>query len=557
MRRQVMNSGAKPTASPSTILAPVGGWNTRDPLPNMQSKYAIILDNFFPRTADLQLRKGISQYRTCFDIDKPSRPPFLRLFSYMPQDNSGSCLFAVSDEGFTRLEASPSDVPVLKISSPASNGLWQSTNFSNAGGNWLWCCCGDGVNKARVYNGTTWTILDDTSTPKLDYSTEWIDICNYKRRLWLARRNSDVLYYFDVLAISGTEKDNTLYSLPLGSLWNKGGSILKIMSISIDSGEGSDDLLAIFSTEGQVCLYKGDSPTSADTWFLIGVFDIPRPISGNCFVKYGGDIGIMTENGLVAFTNYLQTIEVKRSILASDVIREAWLEMVERMRIIAKQEGKTLQEIGKYCSICLYGEQNMLICNFLYDCRFDRDTQKDVFTFVQFVMNTDTGAWCRFKNLNLTALVNHRDSIYCTRDRFMYKFWEGTSDNGAFITGMLKTAYFFPSGRGTNSRITLIRPVIQSTIPHPKFSLAIDSDYEERTRLKRTKLNDNTLEVGIWDETYWDEAYWNGRGRVSQGWCSVNHYIGKAISVRMRIKVRGQEMSFVSFDTITQSGGMI
>ena len=154
MRRQIMNSGARPTATPSTIIAPISGLNIRDPLANMQSRYALVLDNFFPRASDLQLRKGYVLYSSCYDIDHKDRPPFVRLLSYAPATSTGNCLFAVSDEGFIKLDTNKHTAPVLKIDSPATNGLWQSVNFSNAGGDWLWCCCGDGVNKARIYDGT-------------------------------------------------------------------------------------------------------------------------------------------------------------------------------------------------------------------------------------------------------------------------------------------------------------------------------------------------------------------------------------------------------------------
>ena len=90
MRRQVMQSGSKPTATPSTILAPVGGWNVRDPLANMQSKYALVLDNFFPRATDLQLRKGYVLYSSCYDIDQKDRPPFIRLLAYAPPTNTSN-----------------------------------------------------------------------------------------------------------------------------------------------------------------------------------------------------------------------------------------------------------------------------------------------------------------------------------------------------------------------------------------------------------------------------------------------------------------------------------
>ena len=555
MRRQVMPSGSKPTATPSTIIAPISGLNIRDPLANMQSKYALVLDNFFPRATDLQLRKGYVLYSSCYDETQKTRPPFIRLLSYAPPTNTGNCLFAVSDEGFIKLDTSKHTTPIVKIDSPATNGLWQSVNFSNAAGNWLWCCCGDGVNKARVYNGTKWTILDSNSKPSLDYSAEWIDVCSFKRRLWLARRNSDVLYYLDVLAVGGREANSTLYSLPLGALWNRGGSILKIMNLTLDSGSGADDYLCVFSTEGQVAVYKGSNPDNSADWGLVGIYDIPRPLGTNCFAKYGGDIILMTENGLLAFSEMFQTIEVKHSIMTSAIIHNVWLEAVEKLRKIGKERNLTLQQVGQYCSLCLYGEQNMLICNFINGYRYNEATKELRFSHIQFVLNTDSKAWCRFKNLNMTAFTNHRDSVYCVADRYFYKFWEGYMDYKAPITAALKTAYMFPSGRGTNSRITLIRPTFQSQVRDVKYSLVIDSDYLERQRLKAPgTIMEN---IAYWDEAIWDESYWQGEPRVSQDWTTISHYVGKAMSMRLKIISKGHGVALVGFDLITQSGGMI
>ena len=40
------------------VPPPVGGWNTRDALDLMAPQDAILLDNLFPRTSDVILRKG-------------------------------------------------------------------------------------------------------------------------------------------------------------------------------------------------------------------------------------------------------------------------------------------------------------------------------------------------------------------------------------------------------------------------------------------------------------------------------------------------------------------
>ena len=121
----------------------------------------------------------------------------------------------------------------------------------------------------------------------------------------------------------------------------------------------------------------------------------------------------------------------------------------------------------------------------------------------------------------------------------------------------MKTAYFFTSGRGTNSRITLIRPTFQTQVMNVKYSLVIDSDYKELQRLKTPGTMLGIRPTGLWDDALWDEAYWVGEPRVSQDWTTISHYIGKAMSLRLKLASRGQEVLLVGFDLITQSGGMI
>ena len=128
-------------------------------------------------------------------------------------------------------------------------------------------------------------------------------------------------------------------------------------------------------------------------------------------------------------------------------------------------------------------------------------------------------------------------------------------DNRGSISAILKTAYMFPSGRGTNSRITLIRPTFQSQVRDVKYSLVIDSDYLERQRLKAPgTIMEN---IAYWDEAIWDDAYWQGEPRVSQDWTTISHYVGKAMSMRLKIISKGHGVALVGFDLITQSGGMI
>lgn len=567
MRRQIMNSSANPTATPETLLASIYGLNSRDPLPNMNKQYALLLDNFFPTSMGLMLRKGYKLYHNCYDPAHSNRLNFTRLFSYIPanESNRQSCLIAVGGDGFVQLSETPSTEPITRIDSAATNRQWQAVNFSNAAGNWLWCCCGDGVNKARVFDGTTWTILDDNSTPALSLSEEIYDVCIFKRRLWLVRKYSTTLYYLDVLAIAGTLDEETMKTFPIGSLWEKGGYIIKVMNLTLDGGDGSDDYLCVFSSEGQIAIYKGIDPNDVDNWEMVGIYNTSRPLGRNCFIKYGGDIIFMSEQGLVAVSSLIKANTVDkdknesedtttRKLFKSDVIQPTWQTTINNLKELGKELGLSLQEIGDYCDLTLYPAQSMLICNFIYWYQLTEGAEKA--NFIQYVMNTETGAWCRFRDINCSGFVEHKGEIYCVGSRNLYKFWDGFSDNKRQIAGLLKTAYVYPSGRGTNSRITLIRPIIQSQSSQIKYKLLIDTDYIELGRLGYTRINQRG-NSGIWDDSNWDEAVWDGRGLIVHQWATVNHRPGKAVSLRIRIIGVEQEIYLIGFDAICQTGGMI
>ena len=51
-------------ASHQSVPAPIGGWNTRDALEAMEPTDAVTLDNWFPTTGKLTVRKGYDAHAT-------------------------------------------------------------------------------------------------------------------------------------------------------------------------------------------------------------------------------------------------------------------------------------------------------------------------------------------------------------------------------------------------------------------------------------------------------------------------------------------------------------
>jgi len=54
-RRQLIQRNA---ASVASLPAPVGGWNARDSLANMDETDAVTLENYFPTVSSVVLRGG-------------------------------------------------------------------------------------------------------------------------------------------------------------------------------------------------------------------------------------------------------------------------------------------------------------------------------------------------------------------------------------------------------------------------------------------------------------------------------------------------------------------
>ena len=73
MRQAMVRQGRARKSSSRSITAPVGGWNARDSIAAMNVADAVIMDNFFPRTTDVMVRKGYTDWATGMAIDIETR----------------------------------------------------------------------------------------------------------------------------------------------------------------------------------------------------------------------------------------------------------------------------------------------------------------------------------------------------------------------------------------------------------------------------------------------------------------------------------------------------
>jgi len=127
---------ARPVAQQSvltTLPAPVGGLNARDALANMPPTQAVLLENFFPSSAGVQVRRG--WFRYYYDIPGSVET----IIKYNAPDGTEK-IFAAANGVFVDVSlggAYDSGDIVAGGTTPFSNNRWQYVQLANLAGDFI------------------------------------------------------------------------------------------------------------------------------------------------------------------------------------------------------------------------------------------------------------------------------------------------------------------------------------------------------------------------------------------------------------------------------------
>lgn len=491
--------------------APVGGLNLRDSAANMPETDATIMDNWFPETNDVRVRKGPANHVTGFTGQVES------LLPYNNPDGTHT-LFAAANNAI--YDATTAGAVGSAVVSGLTNNRWQSVNFTNSSEvSYLFAC--NGADDVQLWDGSTW------SNPTLTgiTNTEVVNVSVFKRRLWLTRVNSLNAYYLPVDAIGGEVR-----SVPLGGIAKKGGFLMATDTWTIDAGEGADDYWVGITSEGEVIVYRGTDPISSATWKLHGVWNIGAPIGRRCFLKRDGDLLILTVGGIIPLSKLVVSGQTDPNIAITNKIEKG---VGDAARINRANFG---------WSMLFHPSIDMILLNIpATDGTF------------QFAMNTITGNWGKFKGLaaNCWALVD--DIAYYGGNTVVATFWEEFDDFGANIETDLKQAENYFGSRGRLKYFKGVRPIVLSD-GAPEVGVRINPDFQDVPVTE--SLSFVPLDVGFWDSGLWDSALWGGNLFVNKEWRTASE-VATSGGLRMKTVSAGIEVRFQSSDHLFEYGGVI
>ena len=513
VRRLVQRNNANVASLP----APIGGWNARDSLANMAPTDAVTLDNYFPGVSNVNLRGGYSKHATGLPGQIES------LLSYAGAATNK--LFAVSDgKIYDVTSAGAVGAPAV---SGLSNSRWEYINVTTPGGNFLYAV--NGVDKPQLYNGSTWTAIDGASSPAITgvTTTTLSNIALFKNRVWFIQKDSLKAWYLPTLAVGGAAQE-----LDLSAVAKLGGTLVALGTWTIDAGYGVDDNLVFVTDKGEIIVYRGTDPSSASTWALIGVWMVGAPISKRCMMKYGGDLLLLTLDGLLPLASALQSSRLDPNVALSDKIQGAFA--------VAAQNYRNTFGWG----MTYYANANALVVN----------VPVSVGSQEQFVMNNITKAWCRFTGWHANCFNLLNDDLYYGGNEYVAKAWTtgstGYEDDTSNIEGFVLQAFNYFESRGVKKYFTRARPSLFSN-GQPAINIDLNVDFD---LLRSTAaLAYTPISVGVWNTALWDTGLWGQDTVISNNWQGVTG-IGFCASVQLNSSSRNLQIQWASTDIVYQMG---
>jgi len=587
----LLSQPKKFSAKTTSVPAPIGGWNGRDSLAQMSPLDAVEMVNFYPTPTDVTMRKGYTKSSTGITGAVNTLMNYPTTSGYKLFAVASTKIYDATTSTASQVYSSLTSDKLQFVNITNTAGSFLVTcNGSDAvtiydGSNWftvattttaqtissitksgttatLTTASPHGLltnNRVTIsgassseYNGTF--VITKTGASTFTYvmatapaanatvvgtyttigitgvdSSTFINVNLFKNRLYFTQKNTLTCWYLPVDSIGGAA--SPLY---FGSIARNGGFLQAMGTWTIDAGQGADDYAVFVTNMGEVIVYNGTDPTSATTWALKGVWQLGQTFNRKCFFKWGGDLLLLTQDGLVPLASALQSSRLDPRVNLTDKI------------YFPISQAATNYYANFGWQINYFASENMLILNIPTNDGME-----------QYVMHTITKAWARFTNIQAYCWESSGDNtMHFGGDGFVGNFYADTADNGNNITAAVQQAYSYFDSPGQQKRFTMVRPILQSQGGVPAVLCGLSVDFQPIDNLGAVSFNPSTQTGSTWDTAKWDENIWSGGLITTRIWQGVTG-IGFAGSINLTAAAQGIELHWASTDYVMEGGGVL
>ena len=530
-----------------SVPAPVEGWNARDQVDQVKDTEATELENFFAHPNSVALRAGQEVFSTVAPGPVSTIAEFFSQSTRLMVIAASGCLFSITSAGVGTLQAS---------------GYTQDRHQTVMFKEYLL-----GVNGSDTpwkFDGST--VAANTFTGSGLTPANLIGIAVHRERLYLWELAQPYFWYADTNSIAGA-----LTKFDLARVGMRGGNLIAVQTWTRDGGNGMDDFVCFFMTSGDCIVYQGGDPSDPANWNRVGVYQFSAPFNRRGVIKYGGDILVLTRDGIMSLNLALPFAQTRSNIAITDKISGAFHSAVADYQTI---DGWQLVH---------YPHGPWLLCNVpqVMSSSVAPQVTPESEQSYQFAMNTDTGAWSKFTNMNARCFGMFNDNLYIGGIGGGAAWNDGTWNESPWaygaviqvdsgnndlvldqygnpvaedITAYLRTKFFSMGAQTLKKRFLMARPVVESTGTAPyELAMSVDSN----TAQPNYSTPNITQVLGSsWNTATWNVDAWSGGTAIFRGWQKVTGF-GYTGALNFKVMTQLESVKLRAIDFMFEPGGLM
>ena len=516
----------QPSAQTTVFPAPIGGKVTNVNMATQPINTAQILRNYWPNNKTIEPRGGA---RLIGEVDAP-------IVKLMPHTEGRSdWLFAATENKVFSVNVDNDTITEAfsgQTSGDYSTGVVVTDDLT-------FLMILNGVDSAKVFNGTDWSTVDQTSSPYAITGVDTADLShvwNYRNRQFFIKKDSMDAYYLDINNAFGMAT-----RLPLAGVFKLGGNLVSGATWSTDSGEGIDDRCVFFTDKGEFAIYEGNNPDSASAWKLIGVFEIGVPLGKNMHFQVGGDLIVATKSGLIPLTAAAQKERDQLSLSAfTYAIEDDWFKAVAGAGNVSGW------------AMTNWRSRNMLLAAAPKTAGINQDVM---------VCNTQTKAWSDFTGWDATAFCVHKDSLFFGNgsNQVLQGDTTGRDIEEPFLC-QAEVAFSDLGSASAFKQCSLVRAWFKHRSEF-KVSLSAATDYRSIFPTPPEGVTASEF-ASLWDQAIWDVSTWGSNSseqRVTAAW---NALFAGGVSIAPQLQILSDndnklEVELINIDVIYETGAVV
>lgn len=503
--------GRQRTSQVKSYPAPIGGWNTACSLVAPVPATARRLDNWRPTSTGIAMRGGNVTHATV-SVGGAA----VSFASFNPPTNKK--LFACTTDSIFDVTtvADPGVVPTAAVSGQ-TNGYYSYVNFTTSGGEFLVMVNGhDPMQQYDAVGG--WKQITDSSTPAITglETSKLSFVWPYRNRLFFIQAASLNVKYLPVGAVAGA-----LGNIDLNGVAIHGGALIAGGTWSQDTGDGLDDKIVFLTDQGEVIIYQGSNPADASDWKLVGRYDSAKPLGPRAMYRMGGDLVILTEIGAIPVSALVANELAKLNLIApSAPIHPDWRREAQARRALPWESEKWTEMSYVMVSVPSTQPGQDPLC---------------------FVMNTETGSWCRYTNWDARCIIVHNGKLYFgTNDGRVCQGEVGGKDGDQ---GIYYTCVSNPEQLGAPSytkTIQEMRATFYGNTPfNPLLSASMDYKVELPSPPDSADDSTSTWATSQWDTGLWDQAVWDAQPDEESAEVIIESIGRTGFAVQWQVQITG------------------